>query len=171
MRRTTLLLATLVVGVMLAGPAAADPPEGNAPHGHAHGASDPGLGAQLAAVRAATARYHDVAVAEADGYVQLTPCLQDPVDGTMGYHYIKPALVPPAGSTDELDPTAPQALLYVPEDERLRLVSVEFITPNEGASLFGQPFHLGPAGYALHVWLWANNPAGMFADWNPALSC
>ena len=38
-----------------------------------------------------------------------------------------------------------------------------------------------PAGYAhlfldacmvaLHVWLWKDNPSGLYADWNPAVSC
>ena len=25
----------------------------------------------------------------------------------------------------------------------------------------------GPAFYLTHAWVWANNPAGMFADFNP----
>jgi hypothetical protein len=44
--------------------------------------------------------------------------------------------------------------------------------------LFGQSFHLTPPPVAhvpwhwsLHVWIWAPNPAGMFAEWNPSLSC
>jgi len=28
-----------------------------------------------------------------------------------------------------------------------------------------------PVHYDLHVWLWKHNPAGMFAEWNPGLSC
>jgi hypothetical protein len=23
----------------------------------------------------------------------------------------------------------------------------------------------------LHAWIWQNNPAGMFEDWNPTVSC
>ena len=30
----------------------------------------------------------------------------------------------------------------------------------------GMPWH-----WDLHVWVWANNPSGTFAQWNPALSC
>ncbi len=30
----------------------------------------------------------------------------------------------------------------------------------------GEPWH-----YELHVWLWNGNPNGIFADWNPTLSC
>ena len=25
--------------------------------------------------------------------------------------------------------------------------------------------------YIHHVWLWRHNPAGMFADWSPEVSC
>jgi hypothetical protein len=43
----------------------------------------------------------------------------------------------------------------------------------------GQPFNGPMAGhedampwhYDQHVWLWAPNPAGMFSQWNPRLSC
>lgn len=40
-----------------------------------------------------------------------------------------------------------------------------FAGPMEG-HFPGTPMH-----YDLHVWTWAHNPAGMFAEWNPALSC
>ena len=43
----------------------------------------------------------------------------------------------------------------------------------------GQHFHFvgspnrygGGAFYELHVWAWKHNPSGMFADWNPTVSC
>ena len=25
--------------------------------------------------------------------------------------------------------------------------------------------------YILHAWVWGHNPAGMFVDWNPEVSC
>jgi hypothetical protein len=25
--------------------------------------------------------------------------------------------------------------------------------------------------YILHAWVWKNNPAGMFEDWNPTVTC
>jgi hypothetical protein len=28
-----------------------------------------------------------------------------------------------------------------------------------------------PIHYDLHVWLYKHNPAGMFAAWNPRVSC
>jgi hypothetical protein len=159
MRKTILLIAVLLVGSVLAGPAAAHPP------GHAHGKHDSSLGAQLAEVRAATARYHDVDVADSDGYVEMTDCVEHPVLGAMGYHYVNVDLM------GQLDPTKPQALLYVPwRNGELRLAGVEYLG-QEGQRVLGQPLVPGPGGHALHVWVWQNNPAGMFADFNPRLSC
>jgi hypothetical protein len=50
---------------------------------------------------------------------------------------------------------------------------------NQAPSLFGRTFDGPMAGhtatmpwhYELHVWAWAPNPSGMFASWNPSLSC
>ena len=25
--------------------------------------------------------------------------------------------------------------------------------------------------YDLHVWLWKHNPSGLFAEWNPSVTC
>ena len=50
-------------------------------------ASGASVNQQLAKVKQATARYHDVAVAEADGYVSTEECVFSP-DGTMGIHYV-----------------------------------------------------------------------------------
>ena len=53
----------------------------------------------------------------------------------------------------------------------------EVVTPTP--QLFGQTFegpmpgHFSgmPWHWDLHVWIWANNPSGMFEQWNPAISC
>ena len=53
----------------------------------------------------------------------------------------------------------------------------ELVTPTP--ELFGQIFQGPMAGHTatmpwhwdLHVWLWAHNPDGMFAPWNPTLQC
>jgi hypothetical protein len=39
--------------------------------------------------------------------------------------------------------------------------------------LFRQAFHQNDEAelWALHVWLWKHNPSGLFADWNPNVSC
>lgn len=147
----------------------------------------------LAAARAASARYHDVAVAEAEGFVPLSPCVASDA-GAMGIHYINLArLLDPSISAD-----APEALLYFPTADGLELAGVEYVLPifHDGApwigsappapedvpprpSLFGQEFQGPMEGHGpgepwhfdLHVWVWRNNPAGTFAQWNPALSC
>jgi hypothetical protein len=54
----------------------------------------------------------------------------------------------------------------------------EYEVVNPRPSLFGQHFHLTPPPaehvpwhWSLHVWIWAHNPSGMFAEWNPAIHC
>jgi hypothetical protein len=139
-------------------------------------------GRQLAAVRQATARYHDVNVALADGYVPVSGCEELPGQGAMGVHYLNPALAQDL----ESDPAKPEVLLYLPkEDGELRLIGVEYFQASAGRTAAQAPAILGvkfdgpmpghnpqmPEHFDLHVWVWANNPAGMFAAWNPALSC
>lgn len=147
------------------------------------------VGAELARARAATARYHDVSVALGEGFIQVSPCISSPA-GAMGFHYLNPSRLDGAAVVDE-----PEMLLYLEKDGRLLLVGVEYVVPvfrdgqpYSGAEppadpgpnprLFGKPFDgpmpgHGPGEpwhYDLHVWLW-NNPAGMFAPFNPSLSC
>jgi hypothetical protein len=53
----------------------------------------------------------------------------------------------------------------------------QVVTPTP--QLFGQTFDGPMPGHVpgmpwhwdLHAWVWANNPTGMFAQWNPAISC
>lgn len=136
-------------------------------------------GSELARVRAATARYHDVAVALADGYIPVSPCEQSP-DGVMGVHYLQPDLAADA----VIDPTRPELLLYVPGEDGDRLVGVEYFvaaaaTGGARPEVFGVPFDGPMAGhspgmpehYDLHVWTWRHNPDGTTAQWNPALTC
>lgn len=156
------------------------------PHASAHG-DDPLQEAdlspqdrqQLAALRAATAPYHDFDAATAAGLwdTPITGCLATAAGG-MGYHYAK------LDNFGTLDATRPQALLFEPErDGSMRLVGVEFIVPDGGAPgvadsappppLFGQSFDYVPAFdvWGLHAWVWRYNPAGLFAAWNPQVSC
>jgi hypothetical protein len=39
--------------------------------------------------------------------------------------------------------------------------------------LMGMHFHLNEklGVYVLHAWIWKNNSAGIFEDWNPAVTC
>jgi hypothetical protein len=127
----------------------------------------------LAEIRGATARYHRVEVAVGDGYVQVSPCVASPAGG-MGYHFRNMAYV-----DGTVDPSRPEMLLYEPQQNgELRLVGVEFVVPpglwqGEDRPYLGeQRFGMDPFGnYALHVWVWRNNPSGMYADFNPQVSC
>ena len=78
----------------------------------------------LAEIRAATAQYHDIAVAEAAGYNGTgEPCVSAP-PGTMGFHYVNRPLV----GDPALDVSRPEILLYAPtEDGGRRLVGVEYM--------------------------------------------
>ena len=42
-----------------------------------------------------------------------------------------------------------------------------------GPTLLGVPFGRNEAlgVWALHIWAWRPNPSGMFAMWNPRVSC
>jgi hypothetical protein len=144
----------------------------------------------LAAARAGTEGYVDVAAAEADGYGlppegPLHECIASLDDtGAMGLHYINGDLV---GDT-ELDPATPEALVYEPAtDGSLTLVAVEYVVFAEAwdeandhpPMLFDQMFMLVeepnryelPAFYALHAWIWKDNPSGLYANFNPDVSC
>lgn len=145
---------------------------------------------ELAQVRRATARFHNVEAATAAGYELgyvngagiriITGCIAHPTAGAMGYHYFNKALI------DDLvvDPLTPEGLVYAPgADGGLKLVAVEYVVPGlasnpagiaQPPTIFGQAMHiLVPAVgfHTLHAWIWDHNPAGMFAHWNPEVSC
>jgi len=144
----------------------------------------------LAAAEAGTEAFTDPAAAEAAGYGlppegPLHECIASLDDtGAMGLHYINGDLV---GDT-ELDPAAPEALVYEPAaDGSLELVALEYVVfaeawdaENDTAPmLFGEMFMLIdepnryelPAFYALHAWIWKDNPSGTFASFNPDVTC
>ena len=142
--------------------------------------ADTGIQYELAQVRAATAAFHDLSVAQAAGYQLLSfysMCVTNPDLGAMGYHYINVSLIDLV-----VDPLHPEAMVYVPnESGELKFASVEYMVPaaawdashTEPPELFGQTFGYNAAAgkYTLHAWIWRPNPSGMFAYFNPALSC
>ena len=133
---------------------------------------------KLADLRQATATFHNFNKAEAAGYSeQITPCLYHSELGGMGYHYAKELVNDMDGS---INLTEPEVLVYEPKSNGLlRLVAVEYIVPfdawteEDPPSLLGQEYLPNEEGgfYALHVWIWRQNPSGMFFDWNPKVSC
>lgn len=140
---------------------------------------------ELAAVRAATARFHSFKAAEAAGYGLFYRCTDETGLGAMGQHYVNGGLVGDA----VLDPRAPEAIMYEPlPGGGQRLVGVEWVVFQSAweaagktgtPSLFGRSLKLVPepnrygipAFYQLHAWVWKPNPAGTYQDWNPRVSC
>ena len=141
----------------------------------------------LADIRAATAKFHDLAVARADGYGEFYVCTDNktPGVGAMGQHFANGPLV----GDPEIDPLHPEVLMYAPQpDGEWRLIGMEYVVlqadweavhPGTTPSVVGLPLKAVAAGnrYGLpafwqrHVWLWRNNPSGIFEDWNPKVSC
>ena len=71
---------------------------------------------------------------------------------------------------------------YTPSPNGLQLGAVKYIVPQaawdatgstEPPILLGYHLHLNEAlgVYVLHAWIWKNNPAGIFEDWNAKVSC
>jgi hypothetical protein len=178
MKRIVLLAvvcAAAVVGAAVGGGIASSEPAG-----------DGALQRQLAEVRRATVRFHDVAAAEAAGYINpgAGHCTELPGAGGMGVHFVNPALIFDGGVVEA---TQPEVLLYAPDDDGdLRLVAVEYLVPTadwdgtETPDLFGVPFdgpmpehEPGTTGdhYDQHAWIWSHNPDGPLAVWNSDLVC
>jgi hypothetical protein len=154
--------------------------------------SSSSLAPELAKVRSALDKYRDPVVAVHDGYFSTLGCVEYPVAGAagevpypvggMGVHFFNVSLIGP-----ELDPMKPQVLVYEPKGDKLVLAAAEWFVPlatgvKERPTLFGRPFDgpmeghhpLMPSSmnhYDLHVWLWKENPAGMFSPTNPSLKC
>lgn len=137
----------------------------------------PDVQQQLADLRKATSPLHHLKNAMASGFdTDLTGCLENPPVGGMGHHY---------GMLSRIDgapPVAdePEILVFSPKKNgKLQLGAVEYIIPYDAwtaadpPELFGETFHRndGAGLWMLHVWLWNHNPDGLFADWNPTVSC
>ena len=150
------------------------------------------LGSALAASR----KYDDIAVAETEGYVAVSKC-ESSADGTMGVHYGHPdkmAAPPDVGNPPLL------LYLPKPEGQQLVAIEYfqpilqdgepyfgspseppreDFLPKNPPELFDGQPFDGPMAGhnpempwhYDQHVWLYADNPDGLFAMWNSAIHC
>jgi hypothetical protein len=148
---------------------------------------------ELGELRAALQKYEDPIVAVHDGYFSTVGCVEvgeAPGPGAvpayavggMGIHFINPMLLGP-----DPDPRRPPILLYEPVGEQLRLVAAEWFVPlstgvKKPPTLFGHVFDGPMEGhhpvmpgdlhhYDLHVWLWKDNPIGLFKPINPAVKC
>jgi hypothetical protein len=135
-------------------------------------------------VRESTERFHNVSVAEAEGYALQFGCVSGESAGAMGLHYVNGSLV----NGGVVDATRPQIVIYeATSNGRLRLIGADYLVladtwnakHSSPPELMGQLFHLFdapnrfglPAFYTLHVWAWKENPNGTFVNWNPNVSC
>lgn len=152
----------------------------------------PPLAPELERLRAALDKYQDPIVAVRDGYFSTVGCVSFPKGGSegtmpyapggMGVHFLNMQLI---GAP--IDERKPQVLIYEPAGDKLRLIAAEWFVPVPAAgsqrpTVFGRELQgpmvghepLMPEGlhhYDLHVWLWKQNPLGMFAPTNPAVTC
>jgi hypothetical protein len=156
------------------------------------GAPKTALAPELQAAKTALAKYADPLAAVRDGYFSTVACIDFPhgakegtleyPPGAMGVHFLNPANIGP-----KLDPAKPQVLIYEPVGGKLVLAAAEWLMPvaasgGKAPTIFGQTLAgpmeghepIMPASmthYDLHVWLWKNNPKGMFTSTNSAVKC
>lgn len=197
----TARVVLLLVAVMAAtsGLVASAPREAAAGGASRAAACDAACQQDLERAQAATARYQDVRMAVLDGFAPTARCVEGEGDGReapegnrggMGEHFLNL----PRFADSRLDVTQPEVLVYVPQGPSgRRLVAVEYSVPvmqdglpyfgeqvptrAESPTLFGQRFWLAkhspvqPWAWELHAWLWQDNPDGVFAPFNPTVSC
>jgi hypothetical protein len=145
----------------------------------------------IKAVRQRTSRYNATVQAIRAGYVPDDHCVAHPEFGGMGFHWVNQGLV-----GFDYDPLQPQVVLYAPRrGNNPELVGVEYVVlapphvwemeedeieaflAGEARPDFnGYPFDIGGTPvpvphWSLHVWLHKHNPSGMFAPFNPNVSC
>lgn len=155
-------------------------------------AQEPTLSPELQEVRDGLEQYKDPIKAIYDGYLSTVACIAYPegategsmqyVAGGMGVHFINMGNVGP-----ELDIAKPQVLIYEPVGDKLELVAAEWFMPaaiagDSHPAIMGHELQGPMEGHEplmpaemhhldLHVWLWKENPAGVFSPTNPNLTC
>jgi hypothetical protein len=179
-------LALAIAAVSLAACQAEEPvaPEAAAVHMHPAAVKvEEVRQADLAKLHRAIEPYNRIKLAKEGGWNFIIPnldgrlCFRSP-EGAMGFHYANTALI----EDGVVDLKRPEALLFEPphkEGERHRLVGVEYIVPialwnrPTPPRLFGREFSEVPGFgvYGLHVWVEKSNPKGLFAPYNPRVSC
>jgi hypothetical protein len=117
-----------------------------------------------------------VDAATAAGYAAASGCVENELEGAMGYHHQNEALL-----DDRLEAERPEMLVYerLPDGD-YRLNGVEYIVPfsahpadREPPTVMGQALKPAPSLgiWYRHVWVWLENPSGLFADWHPGVHC
>ncbi|MGH7552713.1 MAG: hypothetical protein ACREMQ_06755 [Longimicrobiales bacterium] len=127
-------------------------------------------------VIAITEKFKDIEAAKTAGYTDQTPtgCLSS-AEGAQGIHYLNPTL-----ADAQVELLTPEMVMYEPQaDGSMTLVGVDYIIPfdrwtaAEPPTLQGRPLMRNEtySVWALHIWTVRENPNGMFAPWNPNVSC
>ncbi len=176
LRPAAVAVACATLGVLAAGQVAA-----NSGHGQALKEQNREVRAQLAQLEKAVSAFYSYDVAQAAGWdTVISPCVESPMGG-MGYHVANMDEL--ANKPFSVSLLRPEALLYAPTaDGSMEFLGVEYIVPytpdnaSNPPSILGQEFeynpNVGPNGiWALHVWIARHNPAGIFAPFNPTVSC
>jgi hypothetical protein len=153
---------------------------------------------ELQALRESTAPYQDFDAAVAAGYDSpITSCWYHRDLGGMGYHYAKADLIDSIPSL--MHPEA--LIYEPGQDGSMTLVGLEYLVPIAAwtraepptfasATMAASSETRRPAAdvapsvddlefmrddvngvYSLHIWLWKDNPAGIYEPWNPDVSC
>jgi hypothetical protein len=140
----------------------------------------------VAEARHATRKFHSEQAVKDAGYAKFTDvngitCIDGPKDqGNMGIHFVNGSLIDGTIRADQ-----PEAVLYERTATGLALTAVEYIIKvsdwhgSKAPELFDHPFMLIsapnrfglPPFYALHAWIWKDNPNGRFNPWNPDVHC
>lgn len=123
-------------------------------------------------------------------------CISSASEGGMGYHYTRGNNIVGDDSVALLDP---EFLVYAPKvgprkngEARTRLAAFDYFIPysakwpgpndanfqrrprlHDFSTMRGLPdMEFSPSrfnGWMIHIWLWENNPDGMFANWNTSV--
>lgn len=151
-------------------------PTGVAAQGKASAGEQAEIERAVLRIREATKAFHDIGAAVAAGYPATDHCLESAA-GAMGHHFINQTLY-----DAQLEVERPEILVYAPreEDGGLELAGVEYVVPYsvrprdaQPPTILGQELKRadGLQIWYLHVWVWKENPKGLFADWNPTFTC
>jgi len=128
-------------------------------------------------LRDATDPFHDLDAAVAAGYARdVERCVAHLPHGAMGFHHMNGSYV-----DARIEVERPEILTYERgSDGRQVLTGAEYVIPYQfwpadstPPTAFGQELKHAPVLklWYLHVWVWKENPSGLFADWNPAVHC
>ena len=133
--------------------------------------------ADLTALRTKFEPAQNFASAAGMGYSEaITSCWFNSREaGAQVIHYARSQLIDSVVTVMD-----PEILMYEPQQGGAQsLVGVEYIVPFAQWTSANPPMVLGQAMHrnealslwVLHAWLWRDNPKGIYADWNPNVSC